>query len=172
VAGPQDIQRYPRGLIDLLGMRATGDTPHQLAQTTVPQIDLLDMYLADRCFGVTFNASGVVAALGNLTFTGAAVPQGEMWLLYEASVFTGVCAAATSCTVVPFVARSQSGLAQAEALCPPLVAGTAGSALGGVHYERPSVLMPGHQFGLQITAIVGAPGVTPILNLYFARLAV
>lgn len=172
MAGPQDIQRYPRGLIDLLGMRATGDTPHQLAQTTVAQLELLDFYLTDRCEGVTFNASGVVAALGNLTFTGAQVPQGQMWMLYEASVFTGVCAAATSATVVPFIARSQSGLAIAEAICPPLVAGIAGSALGGAHYIRPTLLMPGHQFGLQITAITGAPGITPILNLYFARLQV
>lgn len=172
MAGPQDIQRYPRGLIDLLGMRATGDTPHLLSNETTPAIDLLDFYLADRCIGQTFTASGVVAALGNLTFTGAVVPNGEMWLLYEATVFTGVCAAATSCTVVPFMARSQSGLAQAIAIGAPLAAGLAGSALGGQIFERPRVLMPGNQFGLQITAITGAPAVTPILNLYFARLTV
>ena len=172
MAGPQDIQRYPRGLIDLLGMRATGDTPHQLGQMTVAQLDLLDMYLADRCFAQTFTGAGAYVALGNIVFTGAVVPQGEMWLLYEATVFTGVVAAATRVTIVPFIARSQAGLAQAEVISDPIVVPIAGSGMGGRHYERPTILMPGHQFGVQVVDIVGAPAATPILNLYFARLAV
>lgn len=172
MAGPQDIQRYPRGLIDLLGMRATGETPHQLAMSTSPQLELLDFYLADRCVGVTFTGSAAVTALGNLTFTGSTVPQGEMWLLYEATVFLSPCAAATRCTIVPFIARSQAGLAQAEVICDPIVTAIAGSGMGGRHYERPTILMPGHQFGVQVVDIVGAPATTPILNLYFARIGV
>lgn len=173
MAGPQDIQRYPRGLIDVLGLRSTGDTPSALSMEQSAVLDMWDLYLADRCEAVTFNASGNVTALGNLLFTGATVPQGEMWLLYELTIFSGVVAAATSQTIVPWLSRSQTGTGvNVSALADPCIVGIAGSGMTGRHFERPTVCMPGQTFGLQVVAIVGAPANLPILNLYFARIKV
>lgn len=171
MAGPQDIQRYPRGLIDLFGMRGTGDTPHTLSASISGQVDLTDLYLADRSEAQVFNAAAVVAALGPILFSGATVPQGEMWLVYEAGVFSGTAAAATGATLVPFIARSQNGTLNVP-IIPPITVPASSQGMGGVHYERPTVAMPGQQWGIQVTSITGLPLITPSLVLYFARLRV
>jgi len=173
MAGPQDIQRYPRGLIDLLGMRATGDTPHQLAAQTMPQIDLLDFYLNDRLEVLSQTIAAAPAALGNFQFQNSAVPQGQMWAVYDIAVNCGgVVAAATSITFSPVVFRNQSIVGNAVIAGPTATATAGQNILSGSHYERPVLVLPGQSFGVQVQAITGAPGVPFQITAWFARLGV
>jgi hypothetical protein len=173
MAGPQDIQRYPRGLIDLLGMRATGDTPHQLAAQTMPNIDLLDFYLNDRCEVFSAAIAVAPAALGNFQFAGSAVPQGQMWALYDVTVNCGgVVAAAASITFSPVIFRNQAVVGNGVVVGPVTTATTGQNLASGSHFERPNLIIAGQSFGVQVHAITGVPGVLFQITAWFARLGV
>jgi hypothetical protein len=171
MAGPQDIQRYPKGLIDLLGMRATGDTPHQLAQQTSPDIDMLDFYLADR--GEVLEATTpAVVALGNQSFVGARVPSGQMWLIYELSFIVPPIAAASTLDASLVLYRNSTANAFAIALGPRVTLAASTGGCDGIHFEKPLVLMPDQSIGLRASILTGAPASTPILDMWFARIGV
>jgi len=75
VAGRFTIQRVPRGLLDVLALKATGDTPHELADSVSGGFDLSPFYLQDRIVSITGFIAGVATGY-NLVRT---VPAGEMW---------------------------------------------------------------------------------------------
>jgi len=77
MAGPFDIQRSPKGLLDFLGLKATGDAPHTLQQSIGASVSLDRMYLADRIVNTTQNVT--ITAAGYFTPTSAIVPPGELW---------------------------------------------------------------------------------------------
>ena len=169
MAGPQDIQRFPKGLIDLLGMRATGDTPHQLAQQLLPVLDQLDYYLFDRLEVLIAPTSIAVPGIGNVTFVGTTVPQNQLWMLYDYSVILPTTAAASAIKATPGVFRGGNGATGFVALVDQLSAGALEGDCKGRHFERPVIVGPGQIFSLQCTTFTGAPAVTPTATLYFAR---
>jgi hypothetical protein len=167
MAGPQDIQRFPRGLIDLLGMRATGETPHQLGPSTVGQIELTDMYLLDRCR--TFQIStGVLAATGNTLFPGTSVPNGEQWFVYELSYQIPTIAAATAIQTNLCVYRSQASTNLPLALGPAQTVPASTGTAWGIHFEKPLIMTAGQSLGVYVSQITGAPGVAPQLTMYYS----
>jgi hypothetical protein len=173
MAGPQDIQRYPRGLIGLLGMQATGDTPHTLAQQTAAVLDITDFYLNDRLEVLSVALAAAPAALGNFQFVGSAVPSGEMWMVTDVAVNCGgTVAAAASITFAPVIFRNQALPGNGVVAGPTTTAATGQNQLSGQHYERPNLVLPGQSFGIQVQAITGAPGVAFQLTAWFARLRV
>jgi hypothetical protein len=173
MAGPQDIQRYPRGLIGLLGMQATGDTPHTLAQSTAATLECMDFYLNDRLEVLSAALGAAPAALGNFQFVGTAVPAGQLWMLTDIAVNCGgPVPAAAAITFAPVIFRNQA-LAGNAVIAGPTVTATVGeNRLSGAHYERPNLILPGQSFGVQVQAITGVPALLFQVTAWFARLAV
>jgi len=74
------IQRAPKGLLDLLAMKGTGDLPHELSETLSASVDVMDLYLNESYQVQTF-ATLAIAAAGFAGAPSLIVPQGEYWLL-------------------------------------------------------------------------------------------
>jgi hypothetical protein len=175
VAGPLDIQRVPKGLIDLLGMKATGDTPHILDTATRASLDVLNYYLIDRKVNLQGQTGVAVNALGFLiTSSNPQGPQpGEIWLVHSAAMAFPALAAAT--TLKGFMAIKRTGILGAacyqflgpEVNLPALTGGGSGET-----YQLPWIMLPGEVFGFYCTAITGVPASTPQFWLQYAVLNV
>jgi hypothetical protein len=172
MAGPQDIQRYPKGLIDLLGMRATGDTPHQLAQQTIGNLGLLDFYLSDRCEVLDTPTPIALPGLGTISFQNSTVPAGQAWLIYEASVIVPPIAALAGLRTTPLIFRTNTAAAFGVQIAPTMTCATTEGNMSGSHFEHPLLAQAGQSFGLYTSIFTGAPATTPRLTLYFARILV
>jgi len=172
MAGPQDIQRYPRGLIDLLGMRATGDTPHQLGQNISGSLELLELYLNDRLIPNASAAAGVIAAVGDLNIAGLTVPARELWLVFEASLSSTTTAGATGFTATMGVLRNRGSGNVYSAWIPPVTVGALAQASSGIKFSRPAILLPGDLMNVRTVAITGAPAATPAVSLFYAPLGI
>lgn len=172
MAGPQSIQRYPRGLIDLLGMRATGDTPQQLGGQVAGVLELLEFYLNDRMVPNASAAGAPLAAIGNVTIPGLTVPARELWLLYELTVYIGTIAAATACKFNGGILRSRGAgnVYNAVTDTVSVLAGEQGYV--GRKFDRPIILLPSDVIALQCVAITGAPGQTPAASIYYASVGI
>jgi len=172
MAGPQDIQRFPRGLIGLLGMQATGDTPHKLSDTVVPSIDLLPFYLNDRQTFQSFPISAAPTVAGVLQFTTSVVPDGTMRFVYNAGVFAPATAAATALKFRLCVFRSP-GLNGETYIGEQLSLGALDSGTIAASFDAaPMILLPGQSFGIRTVTITGVPASSPVLGLYFADLRI
>jgi hypothetical protein len=106
VAGAFDIQRFPKGLLDFLGLKATGDTPHTLEGSVRGQINLDRYYLVDRV--VAIQPSVTITANGFFTAAVATVPPGEMWLPLGLRI-SATFAALTSMQWCPSTRRALGG---------------------------------------------------------------
>jgi len=92
MAGPLTIQRFPRGLLDLLGMKGTGQAPTSLAELLAGTIDATQFYLFERITTTTkFLANSAIG--GYRTDATLTVPAGELWIFDTASYFIAVSAA-------------------------------------------------------------------------------
>jgi hypothetical protein len=158
MAGPQDIQRYPRGLIDLLGMRATGETPHQLGKDLAPVLEQLDLYLLDRQRQIQTSTT-TVSSLGNLLFPSMTVPSGELWFVYEITLQIPAVAAASSVRAMLAVYRSQTGTNLPLGVAPSIDALALQANAIGVHFEKPLLMTPAQSIGVFTSFVTGTPGV-------------
>lgn len=85
MAGPFDVQRVPRGLLDALNMRGGGQTPKMLAQELAGSFELRELYAQDNRIQV--DALGGAPAAGFNTSGTATVPAGELWVVTHLGVF-------------------------------------------------------------------------------------
>lgn len=170
MAGPQAIQRYPRGLIDLLGMRATGDTPHLLDNSVGGSLEMLEFYLADRLVPNAAQASAAVTVVGDLPISGLIVPARELWLIYECTLTSGTTAAATGFTATAGILRNVGSGNVYSALTDPQAVGASSQANVGAKFDRPVLALPGSQFNVRVSSVTGAPAATPSVTLFFASL--
>lgn len=171
MADAKTIQRLPAGLLDLLGMQSTGDTPHYIAGEVQPVLDLTDLYLTDRLTGANGNTAQV-SAVGLLTTTVGPSP-GEMWLTYGVTGSSGNLAATTGYTANLGINRPSSG-GFTQFITSPRAIANPGLFADGVTYERPMIMRPGDTLAAWISAITGAPGATSGLSLtaFFIRIRV
>jgi hypothetical protein len=173
MAGAQDIQRFPKGLISILGMTATGETPHKLAQEVAPNLDLLDYYLLDRTQQLAFT-SGVIAALG-VTSCGptSGPPAGKAWLVYDAwFVIQNVAAAATIWLGLGII---RQGTVANCIIMPDLYSGrliATESTMRAAHFEKPIIMRPGDVLGVRTIEFTGAPAVTVFGDIYYVEIGV
>lgn len=88
MAGPLTIQRLPRGLLDLLLMKGSGETPQQLAADVQASVDIGALYLVDKQ-EIVLNNTNVLAGTG---FYGVGapltVPDRELWLVVNISAIS------------------------------------------------------------------------------------
>lgn len=172
MAGAQDIQRYPRGLIDLLGMRATGETPHKLGQENIGTLEMLEFYLNDR---MTPNASASAAppaAIGNVQITGLTVPDRELWLVFELTAYVAAIAAATRLVFTGGVLRNRGSGNVYSALTDSIVVPALEAGYVGKKFERPVLMLPGNVVSAQITGITGLPGQPISAAIWYASLGI
>lgn len=172
MAGPQDIQRYPRGLIDLLGMRATGDTPHQLGSQVAGTLELLELYLNDRMVPNAAAAAAPPAAIGNVQIPGLVVPDRELWLVFEATFYVAQIAVATALKFTGGVLRNRGSGNVFSALVPPISVPALEQGYVGVKFDRPVLMLPGNVMSAQVTAITGLPGQPISCALWYASLGI
>lgn len=172
MAGAQDIQRYPRGLIDLLGMRATGETPHKLGQDVSGVLELLELYLNDRMIPNASASAAVVSAVGDLNITGLTVPDRELWLVWEITLTSTTSAPATGFTATAGLLRNRGSGNVYSALTAPSVVGASSQANVGAKFSRPVLALPGSLFNVRVSAITGAPNSTPAVGIWYASLGI
>jgi hypothetical protein len=173
MAGRQDIQRFPKGLISVLGMTATGDTPHKLAEEVQPNLNLLDYYLLDRTTQLAFT-SGVIAAAGVTTCgPSSGPPAGKAWLVYDVSFqLQGVGAGATIWVGLGVI---RQGTVANCIIFPGMYSGRliAGeSTMRAVHFEQPMILRPGDVLGVRTIEFTGAPAATVFGDMYYVEIGV
>jgi len=170
MAGPLDIQRFPTGLLDLLGLKATGQTPSILAsQVQATLADCVDYYLLNRRVQLSGATPIGLIANSNQPVNGLLVPATELWFVYNVSVRL------TLPTGAGITARFWGTVTdQASPTLPLCLTETANIAAIDQQqvcrvFERPHLFGPGTQFGVSSGAIVGAPGAAT-MNLSVARL--
>lgn len=75
------INQPPWGLQDLLGSKNFGDNPSELAETVIPSLDMVDFLTADK-IDYEREAGFGTARGDNIAIV---VPEGELWMMMEAS---------------------------------------------------------------------------------------
>jgi len=168
---PLLIQRPPIGLLDLLGLKAMGQGPVQLAETVACTLaDCVDYYLCSRRQHLTALTGVAMVANTNYSLATLAVPSGEIWFLYAMSVYTNTAtAAATSVKFrggYTFTASSSTPVW----LTPDAEALASDQASASVHFERPLIWMPGAAGIIQTGAVTGIPNAQGRMVLDVARL--
>jgi len=172
MAGPLTIQRFPKGLIEILGMRATGDTPAQLAQDVSGDLDLMDHYLLDRCRDLAITTGVAIPAAGVTTMGTASGPgAGFIWLVYDIWVQFGAVAAAATLQSIVGIQRSANSLVGLPGMATGILVAGASSQVA-VHFEKPLIMRPGDLVAIQTTIFTGAPAVTPAGRMYFAEIGI
>jgi hypothetical protein len=161
VAGPFDIQRPPIGLLDLLGLKATGDAPHLLEQAISGSFEMFDLYTLDRLAIKFVNTVGAIAGVGNSSLPGSGPGPGSIWFVYGVDFVIPLVAAAASIQSGLYWRRQGSllTLAAVPDCQSPLVA-AAGSWVGAHWFERPMILRPGDEMSIVTRVFTGAPAVT------------
>ena len=94
MAGPQTVQTFPAGLLDMLGMKGTGKAPSEIDGNLRASVELLQLYL-EQSMQRAHLSTGVVAAPGfsGATGTSAIVPDGHLWLVRSITTYTTAMAA-------------------------------------------------------------------------------
>jgi hypothetical protein len=169
MADKYTIQRLPVGLLDLLGMQSTGDTPHSIAESVIPSIELTDLYLTDRLASI-FGSSGALNATTSGNVANQGPPDGYQWLLYGCSYTSGAVAAAASISWVPAIYRASLGAYQAFGE-KQLLAATQ-IAAKGIWFERPLVMRPGDRCGYIVADVTGVPALTLNLNSFYVPIRI
>jgi hypothetical protein len=168
MADAKTIQRFPAGLLDILGMQSTGDTPHLIGGEVIPTIDLLDYYLIDRLRGQQATTANV-AAIGGLVTT-VTPPAGEQWLVYGFTGASAALAAATAFTATLAVFRASTGFYQF--IGPNVSAANPATYANGVSFSQPFIMRPGDVLAAWVSAVTGAPAVGIGLTAIFVPIRI
>lgn len=145
MAGPLTIQRFPKGLLGLLDMKGSGQTPPDLSSIVQPQIDVSALYMADarRSLG---GGAGPNVLLGFAFNNGSKVPEGEMWVVNNITVTVTTGGAVTG----EYAAGYQDNGSNSFVVSPYMTVPISQTVVGiGVQFAPWSlVLMPGYKVGI------------------------
>lgn len=175
MAGPLDIQRYPTALVDMLGLKATGDTPHILSGEISGGLDLTRLYLYERTiYGNVPNAVAITVPgflICTTTNFGQGPGPGQIWMVLGAGVRVPALAAATSIIVQNCVQRPSGSIIYTP--IGPRISVPASTGDGDFEwFDQPVIMRPGDVFGSYTYNIVGAPGVAATMMMAVAVLGV
>lgn len=173
MAGPFDIQRPPIGLLDLLGLKATGDNPHVLAGEVRSTLMLDDLFLVDRLVAAARSTGVNIPGTGTATMGAASGPSdGFIWLLYGLDFLVPPVGAAATIQCGLTIQRGTTTTIQQriEACQSPLL--SAGQAFAGAKWwERPLIMRPGDVLAVNTTIFTGAPAVTPTCTQVYVQVS-
>jgi hypothetical protein len=171
VAGPLDIQRLPYGLVDLLGMKGSGDTPHSLAENiAVTLADGADYYLAPRRVVLQGDTAINIAATGFFAAVGIAPSAGEVWLVYNVTLsLNNATAAATALKIWGTYVKSSTATLDCQ-ITDQLVLGATDWGSTYRQFERPQLFLPGDSFGVRCGSLTGVPAAKGRITVDVARI--
>lgn len=172
MATPLTIQRYPRGLLDLLGSKSNGDNPTVLAQAVAPVIDVTALYQFDlvESRSATTNAANLCGAYG-VTGTHLTVPAGELWLLHNLSFAANTnLIAGETYQVRGAIYRSQWAAWQLSEVAVACSGANTRPALGW-QFARPEIMRPGDSVGIYVVEVQAASEQFTV-NCYLTRLII
>lgn len=170
MAGLGTVQRIPRGFLEMLSMKGTGQLPSELNPNLQAVVDARDLYLADvfDSFTCNTNVAAVTGRFDSATVGRITVPSGELWLLQQMSVTSTDMAAGESYTLRLCLSRANFSTLELS----PEQASASGvnSRIGlGWRLETPAILRPADTWGIFITQVTaGAHAFT--CNLSYSRL--
>jgi len=159
MAGPLTIQRVPRGLLHALGMKGTGDLPHNLAETLFSSFDATQLYLQDNARTAYGNTGNITAFQTFFTSTTAnmTVPAGELWLMTNFSANVQGIIGAANVGWVPFIGyvrkapyTANINFLAGSAYQPGFDANSKNAYLG---WNGQVILRPGDQVGVVVGAM-------------------
>lgn len=172
MADPLTIQRYPRGLLDLLGSKSSGQNPIVLAEVVQPTIDVSALYQFDLvdARSATTNAANLPGAWG-VTGTNLTVPAGELWLLHNLSFAANTnLAAGESYKVTGAIFRSQWSQWQLGPTYAEVSGVNTRPALGW-QFQRPEIMRPGDSVGVYVLDVQAASEQFTV-SCYLTRLSI
>jgi hypothetical protein len=173
VAGPFTIQRFPKGLLDFLGMKGSGRTPSELEAELRSVIDSTPLYLSDRAAGIVSN-TGNMAADGVQAFASAVatVPAGEIWIPLNCSLQrdTAGLTAGNSFEFYITLFQAQFGRVILPGLGTVVAAPASGGGATGFVWHDRCCLLPGDGFGAYTAKGTYAGTNALVFNLHIYRL--
>lgn len=161
------IQRVPRGVLELLGLRGSGDLPHDMAQEIRATLDIGPFY----GFDLLRTPSQLIAAVANgfNTHANLTVPSGEIWAMTNitAEISTGAGAAVVASLGYK---RLQDNAGSARTLgLPTITMAATATQLQGVPLPFGTLLLSsGDTVGVRASGV--AAGVTAFIMLDYYRL--
>lgn len=161
---PFTIQRLPVGLLDMLAMKGSGETPSLLADKIQGTVNLNELYFAQIQIQVATGATPNVSATDRYLMTTPPIPSNEIWVVRSFSCFwsTGVGVSGTFAPIV--VRRGFAGLS-AQSLVQGAPVSVAASSNGCAFARFPpwELFYPGDNFGAWF--ITGAYPITSPVNI-------
>jgi hypothetical protein len=169
--GPFPFNRYPVGLLGLLDAKVQGKTPNELAQVTIPEIDITQFLLAQTAIIIN-DVTAAIGAVGRFFGTAATltVPNDEIWYIHAmTSRPSGVLGAGTNYT---FRNLHETTLSVGPSAVGPFYKGNQGVGATGAQpvasSELPFLMQPGDRLGVYVEG--GLFGVAATFQL-FAKLS-
>jgi hypothetical protein len=154
MAGP--LSAFPPGLLSLFGIRTGGKNPSQLGDLLVPQVDLLEWYLAQQWQPQRTTIADIGAASGfQVIGSVSTVPQTQIWFVRNA--YTGpnsVIGAGNNYSWMLAKNLIQPTIKTPLGVQVSATAGNTGRALA--LDSRPIILRPGESLGVQINGVTHA----------------
>lgn len=173
MAGPLDIQRLPYGLVDLLGMKGSGATPHALNPSiAVTLADAADYYLAPRREILTALSAVAFAAVGWVSAVGLGPASGEAWLVYNVTASVNQATAAATAVKFAGTISKQAGGSQDVQVTETVTLGATDWDGRSRVFERPLIMLPGDVLGFRVFTITGAPGSRGRITVDAARVLI
>lgn len=168
MAGPLTIQRIPRGVLDFLGLRGTGDLPNNIAEAISGSVDLSSLYALNVLISV-HQVSGAIGLGLNPATTPMTVPNGEMWVVMQTGALVTTVAAST-CTWALVYDRAvfTGGSSAYHYLSQSIDMAASQVRAAGVTFQFGQLcLNPGDRLGIQSQAQAGtAPTATFALDYF------
>lgn len=161
----------PKGVVELLGMRSTGDTPHNLDDNISGSLDFKTEYLLDRRAIRNFDPG----ALGAAGFYGTTVgpAPGFQWYLYGVQIQSGPVA--VGATIQFGIGIKRQGPVNhcfyLPGMMTPLLAAGAWVQMGWQESE-PIVMRAGDTFAVQVAVSSGAPAMPSLCWFDYAEVGV
>lgn len=166
---PFAINRYPRGLLALLGSKVGGVTPPAFGDQVAPVLELSQFYLADTTERST--VSGNLAATGLFAST-IVVPDTELWYIQRYSVISGAAlGAGQSLTMVASLTYSLAGATRAQQLGPVSNAGGVGNFVS-CKADQPFLAYPAQTLGCIVLVLAAGPVNGVLFSVEFSRLQI
>lgn len=161
------FSQFPLGLNALIELRDRGVQLDQLSDLVSTVIDIRDLLLLNVQRNLT--VANQQAVLGANTFAGSAVPAGELWYVWQYTVFAGLDAT-EGMRLVPTI-LANNGSRQAVGRPNQSTAGAAAEFLHTYADIVPLWALPGSQFGFACEMLVGAD-VRCTMNLNYTPLRI
>lgn len=170
MAGEFSIQRPATGLPDLLGMKATGLSPVDLAPMLSATIDITDLYTARRMLYASVSGNPNLTTINSIS-RGPQVPFGEMWQVWNIGVETAALGAGISFRLQMLMLLTNNGgnfihIGQPETYT------TGQKVRMGYQFTRPMILGPGDDISVVPIDSIGSPNVNPTIYCAYVPIKV